>query len=113
MTKREKLLNYIESLYTPVSLIPEKAKLQKIVMENDYYEEIATYHQNSVHNDCLIIETKGNGSRATFKGFYIARVDIGNVGYKFADVAIYKPGCTLATPTKVTRYNKNINIPRD
>lgn len=111
-TRRSELFEFIEGLYVPKQLQDEFAKLRTIIYENDY-RGITLDDRYTMHNDCLIIETKGKGAYETFKGFYIARVDVGSIGKDMANIAIYKPGINLAEPLKVLKGNIRINIPLD
>lgn len=110
MTRRERLIDFIDSLYCPVAYRDEVALLKKIAAENDY-RGIEKKDQNTMHEQSLIIETKGRGSRETYSCFYICRVDVGEVGEEMADIAIfYKDDSCLATPRRVSRKNIKINI---
>lgn len=111
MTRRTQLNNFLDLIYKPVGLTGEIAQLRRIISENDY-REIREDDTGKMFKNCLIIETAGRGLRETYKAFYIARVDIGNVGAEMADIAIYYNGSDFpATPRRVGRKNIKINIP--
>ena len=109
MTRREQLTYYLNKLYCPVDKTAKLAQLRAIVAENDY-RAIEETDNNKMFRDCLIIETKGKGSRESFQDYLITRVDIGEVGSATASIAIYKDN-NLVTPLKVARDNIKINIP--
>ena len=109
MTRREELREYLNKIYCPVDKTAKLAQLWAIVAENDY-RAIEETDKNKKFLDCLIIETKGKGSRESFQDYLITRVDIGEVGSATASIAIYKD-INLVTPLKVARDNIKINIP--
>lgn len=111
MTRKERLWNFIDSLYCSSSKYEEKAKLRRIVFENDY-RSIEESDSGKMFRDCLIIETKGRGAYETFQGFKVCRVDIGAVGPTMADIAIFYDS-TIATPQRVARGNIKINLPNE
>lgn len=108
--RREELIKFVDSLYCPANSRDEVALLRKIVSENDY-RPIEESDAGKMFNDCLIIETKGTGSRETYNDFYICRVDVGEVGPKMADVAIYFTDSGIATPRRISKNNIRVNIP--
>ena len=110
MTRRKQLEDFVNGLYFPVSLLEEKYQLLAIIRENDY-RGIEERDAETLHDDCLIIETKGRGARETYKEFLICRVDVGSVGAKMADIAIHPTGTALSTPKRVDRLNIRFNIP--
>ena len=109
MTRREELTYFLNKLYCPVDKTAKLAQLRAIVAENDY-RAIDEGDKNKMFRDCLIIETKGKGSRETFQDYLITRVDIGEVGSATASIAIYKD-INLVTPLKVSKDNIKINLP--
>ena len=111
MTRRNQLLQFLESIYVPVSLIAKHAELLRIVNENDY-RGIEKYDEAHVFMNALIISTKGRGKFESFQGYQITRVDVGRVGKEFADLAIFD-GMTLAKPTRVSRTNIKVNLPSE
>lgn len=111
LTRKEKLLNFISSLYIPSGKREEKARLMRIVLENEY-RAIEESDSGKMFRDCLIIETKGRGVYETFHGFKVCRVDIGAVGPTMADIAIFYDS-TIATPQRVARGNIKINLPNE
>ena len=110
MTRRDKLIDFIDSIYFPVSLSEEKYTLLAIIRENDY-RGIEEKDANKQFADCLIIETKGRGARESYSEYRICRVDVGEVGPVMADIAVYNHGACLATPKRVKRNNIRFNIP--
>ncbi|MBQ1347770.1 MAG: hypothetical protein IIY58_00200 [Aeriscardovia sp.] len=111
MTRRNELQTYLSGLYVPAILKKEHSLALHIILENDY-RSIEEADAGKMFQDCLIIRTAGNGEREVFKGFTIARVDIGDVGEKFADVAIYAD-IDRVTPMRVKRDNIKINLPNN
>lgn len=109
MTRREKLIDFLETIYVPAKLISEAAKLRKIVLENDY-REIEESDSCSINNNALIIYTKGRGSRESFQGYEITRVDIGEVSSNMVDIAIYHQEYYSVTPLRVSRKNIKVNL---
>lgn len=109
MTRREKLREFIYSLYCPICMQDNRAMLLKIIAENDY-RGITQYDENKMFRDCLLIFTKGKGERETYAGYQVTRVDIGSVGNIYADIAIYYDSF-LASPRKIARANLRLNIP--
>ena len=111
-THRARLYEYLTGLYVPVSKREEFAQLLKIVNENDY-KFIEDLDEKQIFRDSLVIETLGCGIRETFKGYKICRVDVGKVGVKMADIAIFENGCDLAIPKRVAKGTIKINLLRE
>lgn len=111
-THRARLYEYLTGLYVPVSKREEFAQLLKIVNENDY-KSIEDLDEKQNFRDSLVIETLGCGIRETFKGYKICRVDVGKVGVKMADIAIFENGCDLAIPKRVAKGTIKINLLRE
>ena len=112
MNRRNELLAFISGLYIPVGKREEYATLRNIVLENDY-RPIQDCDSMTMKKDCLIIETHGRGLYETFQGFHVTRVDIGEVGEKFADVAIYYPDIEFVIPQRIAKSNIKINVPNE
>lgn len=111
MNERNKAVyDFVKGLYCPASLSEEYEQL-KFDLCYVPLREIRKEDSNTIVRDCLIIKTKGRGKRETFKGSECCRVDIGEVGPKLVDLAIYYNGSNLATPRRVSRDNIRINIP--
>ena len=111
MTRRIQLLQFLESIYVPVSLMEKHAELLRIVNENDY-RGIEKYDEGHVFMNALVILTKGRGKFESFQGYRITRVDVGRVGKEFADLAIFD-GMNLASPVRIGKTNIKINLPSE
>ena len=110
MTYRNaKLAYYLGKIYCPVNLRHKLTEVQCIIKENDYREILLTDY-GSMHENCLIILTKGKGSRETFAGYRIARIDIGEVTENTAMIAVFNPDTALASPMRIARDNIKYNI---
>lgn len=107
--RNSKLAYYLGKIYCPVNLRHKLTEVQCIVKENDYREILLTDHDTMIEH-CLIILTKGKGSRETFAGYRIARIDVGEVTESTAMIAVYNPDTALASPMRIARDNIKYNI---
>ena len=108
-TRKDRLIDFIDRIYTPRALTAKINELRRIVL-NGKFRAIEDQDAHTTHENCIVIETKGRGSYETFKNYYICRVDVGDVGPVMADVAIYYD-INFASPQRVNKGNIKINLP--
>ena len=108
-TRKDRLLDFIDRIYTPRALTAQINELRRIVL-NGNFRAIEEQDAHTMHENCIVIETKGRGKYETFKNYYVCRVDIGDVGPVMADVAIYYD-INFASPQRVNKGNIKINLP--
>ena len=109
MNKRnEEILNYVDSLYIPTGKILEVRNLYELLASRPY-RAIDNDDSGKMFPDALVIETKGRGSRETFRGYKIVRVDIGRVREKYAEIVLYDD-IGLAIPKRIDKENIKLNI---
>lgn len=110
LRRNTELNDFIEGLYVPVKYREEIDLLRKLIASQEY-RAIEESDAGKSFPDCLVIDTKGRGLRETYSDFTVSRVDVGDVGSEYANIAIYYKGSDLATPKRISKKNIRINIP--
>ena len=88
MTLKERLYDYLDNLYIPVSKRGQVEQLKKLV------ESVSLRMPNAndafkSHYTILTIKTKGKGNRRSFDTYGIQYVDFNSIGEKYALAYIY------------------------
>ena len=110
MNRKDELTTYLLNLYVPTKLKDSFESLLNLLKTYDP-REINESDAHQMRLSCLVILTRGKGERESYQGYRISRIDFGDVGAKFADIAIFNDS-DLAEPTRIDKRNIKINLPK-
>lgn len=105
-----RMIKWINSLYCPKWLRPNCALLLDQLNHCDY-RPIIHPDSGSTRLNCLVIKTKGKGSRKSFAGWEICRIDIVKVTSEQANIAIIRDQEQVEIRRINYKTNLEINIP--
>lgn len=107
--RRNELLAYLQSLYIPKKKSEELRHLADLILKTDI-RAIDKQDENTIHCNCLVILTRGKGTRESYSGYEITRIDIGKVSSTMASVAIFNNDSNRFDAKRIRRLNIKINI---
>ena len=109
--RNKEILKFLNSIYIP-KMKEDDLKELKSILKVSEFRKIDCGDVNRSFPKCLIIMTKGNGKYTAFAGWRYARIDVGSVADKFAELAIYYEGYPFAYPKRVAKSNIKVSIQR-
>lgn len=106
--KRERLMEFLKSLYVPKSELPKYQECLDFI-ESHELRDIEKSDERHAGLDLFMIKTAGRGKWASFKGFLLCKIDLNKVGEKYAEAYIYRPDI-MGYPQRVLRASSTFAI---
>lgn len=102
------LMVYLANLYVPQS---KKADWKKLVefMERNDLRKIEKTDAKKILIECLVVETRGRGTRETFSSWSYKLMNINHVSSTYAEVYIYSKD-EQGYPSKIRTDNPKLSI---
>ena len=99
---KKSLIDWLSSLYCPKQYRDEMSELLKLANQGKIRD--FTKSDCGVYQDIIIVNTSGHRPRESFAGYELAHADVGTMGEKMGEMAIYNRFLGCHTPKRF-KYN--------